>query len=86
MTGALSEVRARAWKTRREKYGPAGHAGSYRRAESHLGQRALELVVRLHREALLSEGQCCRALRLDRISFRMLCDRTPNTKGQSHEG
>lgn len=27
----LAEIRARAWATRRAKYGPAGHYGSYTR-------------------------------------------------------
>lgn len=78
MAGKLSdmaEVRRRSWITRRAKYGPGGHSGSYsRRAIDRIGARALALVVRLHREATLSEGQCCKALGLDRIGFRSLAD------------
>src|SRR5687767_54596 len=66
--------RAKAWTTRREKYGERGHSGSYRRPTDSLGRRALALVIRLHHEATLSEGQCCKALRLDRVDFRRLCD------------
>jgi len=40
-----------------------------------LGDRALALVIKLHQEAVLSEGQCCSALELDRVTFRKLCDR-----------
>jgi hypothetical protein len=39
-----------------------------------LGDRALALVLRLHREGILSEGQCCRELDLDRVTFRILAD------------
>lgn len=70
----MSAARHEAWKTRRAKYGASGHAGSYTRPTSALGRRALALVIRLHREATLSEGQCCKALDLDRVEFRRLCD------------
>lgn len=73
------EVRAKAWETRRQRYGDQGHAGSYRRgAGESLEHRALALVIRLHREGTLSEGQCCRALKLDRVSFRTICDASPD--------
>ncbi|MBB3889474.1 hypothetical protein GGQ61_000171 [Phenylobacterium haematophilum] len=75
MSEAASEVRARAWATRRQKYGQRGHAGSYARFRPELvEQRALRLVVRLHQEGTLSEGQCCKALGLDRVEFRTICD------------
>jgi hypothetical protein len=67
------EARAKAWVTRRAKYGPQGHASSYTRGG--IGRRALALIVSLHREEVLSEGQCCRALDLDRVAFRAICDR-----------
>lgn len=76
----LSEVRKRAWKTRRNKYGPHGHSGGYNtysRPMSAVGQRALALVIRLHEEGALSEGQCSKALNIDRIRFRALCDSLP---------
>jgi hypothetical protein len=75
MSGA-SEAR---WKTRREKYGPCGHGGSYARwTRDPLGVRALALVIQLHREEVLSEGQCCDALDIDRVSFRELVDGAAN--------
>jgi len=71
----LTQARAAAWKTRREKYGPAGHGSSYSRwTRDPLGARALALVIQLHREAFLSEAQCCIALGLDRVTFREMVD------------
>ena len=72
-----SDARALAWATRREKYGTRGHSGSYRRGAYRVdltGARALGLVIRLHREGTLSEGQCCTALNMDRIDFRHMVD------------
>lgn len=66
--------RDRAWATRREKYGEHGHAGSYRRPVDPVGRKALALVVSLHLQETLSEGQCCAALNLDRVSFRQIVD------------
>lgn len=69
--------RLKAWETRRAKYGTAGHSGPYRTAVSFaddLGSRALAFVLRLHAQGELSEGQCAKALELDRVSFRALVD------------
>lgn len=79
---SLSEVRRKAWITRREKYGERGHGGGYRRGPDPLGRRALALVIRLHEEGALSEGQCCRALELDRVDFRRLVDAAPPQPGK----
>ena len=65
--------RAEAWATRRAKYGEAGHSG-YRLRRSPIERRALRLITRLHAEEILSEGQCCTALDMDRTEFRALCD------------
>lgn len=70
----MISAREKAWQTRRERYGDRGHAGSYRRPTEPLGRRALALVVRLHKEAVLSEGQCCKALDIDRVEFRQIVD------------
>ncbi len=72
----VSELRAMAWVTRRARYGPQGHAGAYTRPNraDPVGRAALALVIRLHHEETLSEGQCCKALGLDRVAFRRLCD------------
>lgn len=72
-----ADVRARAWATRRAKYGQRGHSGSYRRGDYRVdltGARALGLVIRLHQEGTLSEGQCCKALNMDRVDFRHMVD------------
>jgi hypothetical protein len=76
-----AEARAKAWATRREKYGERGHSGSYRRASHPLETRALRLVLRLHEEGTLSEGQCCKALDLDRVDFRALVDAARHPTG-----
>lgn len=43
-------------------------------SESYLTSRALDLIVALHRQGLLSEGQCCTALGLERVAFRKIAD------------
>lgn len=35
---------------------------------------ALSLIVRLHNEGVLSEGQCSRALNMDRLDWREIRD------------
>lgn len=75
----MSEARSKAWETRRAKYGPCGHNSGYARggrARTALGSLALKLIVRLHREGTLSEGQCCKALDVDRVDWRAICDAT----------
>jgi hypothetical protein len=77
----ISTARARAWKTRKEKYGPRGHSGAYTRwpplGESLL-RRALRLIAQLHVEGAVSEGQCCKALNVGRIEWRSLVDEERN--------
>lgn len=76
----LTKAREQAWTTRRARYGERGHSGSYRcgkPAPFSIGSRALDLVIRLHREGTLSEGQCCTALNMDRIDFRHMVDGWP---------
>lgn len=77
MSADVSAARRIAWVTRRAKYGQQGHARAYRRplCRGDLLNRALTLVVRQHLDGVLTEGQVCRALDLDRIAFRELCDR-----------
>lgn len=70
-------ARAKAWETRRAKYGPRGHDGYFNRPSHPLGLRALRLVIRLHNEGTLSEGQCCKALDIDRVEWRAICDAAP---------
>jgi len=69
--------RVQAWKTRRARYGTAGHARPYRTSPTpadDLGSRALAFVLRLHAQGDLSEGQCSKALGIDRVTFRALVD------------
>jgi hypothetical protein len=71
----LSEVRKQAWKTRRSKYGERGHAGSYWRGHTRTvpdQTGMLNLIIRLHAEEVLSEGQVARATGLDRVEVRRL--------------
>lgn len=81
----LQQVRARAWATRRKKYGPHGHAGSYSRVATgpcpHC-ERMTDLIVRLHAEGALSEGQAAKATGLRRIEIRKRVDSLPYI----HEG
>lgn len=65
----LSAARAAAWKTRRAKYGERGHSGAY---ACHRNVGALRMVINLHREAVLSEGQVAHGTGLDRVEIRRL--------------
>lgn len=68
----LSEARAKAWQTRREKYGERGHVGAYRRSPLSFEAvtRMRDLIVKLHVDGVLSEGQACHATGLDRVELR----------------
>lgn len=71
-----SEVRRRSWETRRQRYGDRGHAGAYTRPAGPCPCCAglLPLVIRLHRDGVLSEGQVAKASGLDRIEIRRMAD------------
>lgn len=70
-----SEVRRRAWATRRAKYGPRGHGGAYRQAALCPNcDRMRDLLIRLHNEDVLSEGQVAKATGMDRIDLRRRAD------------
>lgn len=72
----VSETRRRAWETRRQKYGASGHAGAYTRPCARC--RSMQaLIVRLHREGVLSEGRAAKATGLDRVELRRLADDAP---------
>lgn len=73
MTEALTDVRKRAWETRRKKYGQRGHSGAYSSPHNSIRlDSSTDLLVRLWREGILSEGQVSRATGLDRVSCRDL--------------
>ena len=77
-TANLATARAKAWETRRAKYGPRGHGGSYNTARpTPANDGALRLVIELHRDAVLSEGQVAAATGLDRVEIRRMVDELP---------
>lgn len=67
----LSEIRRKAWETRRTTYGNRGHNGNYNRVSADHGGM-LALIIRLHVEGTLSEGQVSKATGLDRVEIRKL--------------
>jgi hypothetical protein len=75
MKADLSEVRRRAWETRREVYGSRGHSGPYRQtALCRDCERMRDMLVRLHNEGVLSEGQAVKATGLGRFDLRKRAD------------
>lgn len=71
----MNEARAKAWETRRAKYGSRGHSGSYHCAPSAASTRLMRRwLIRLHVEGVLSEGQASKATGLDRVTVRQLAD------------
>lgn len=79
MSDSIADVRKRAWKTRREKYGARGHSGTYHHPRPIYTARWNErlntmqdALIRLYREGVLSEGQVSKATGLDRVSCRDL--------------
>lgn len=82
-----SDARARAWETRRKKYGSTGHArGAYGHSGDHVASMQA-LLIRLHEEGVLSEGQVAKATGLHRITVRKMADdyrnAIPETKEQA---
>lgn len=74
MSETVSETRKRAWETRRQRYGNAGHArGAYGHSGDHV-QSMQALLVKLHVEGVLSEGQVSKATGLHRITVRKMAD------------
>lgn len=82
----MDPAKVTAWKTRRERYGQSGHSGSYRcgLTRDRKADGALRLIVRLHQEGVLSEGQVSSALGISRIEVRKLSDEG-RLKGKDHE-
>lgn len=76
MSESISDIRKRAWKTRREMYGHLGHNGSYSRNPGPCAacDRMRALLVRLHVEGTLSEGQVAKATGMHRIDVRKAAD------------
>lgn len=74
----LSEIRKRAWKTRRKKYGQRGHAGTYSRHDCCRCAEMRAMLIKLHNEGVVSEGQVSKATGLGRIQVRYLADTERN--------
>jgi hypothetical protein len=79
MSESIANVRKRAWKTRREKYGERGHSGAYGAARpiytarwNERLQTMQDALIKLYREGVLSEGQVSNACGLDRVTCRDL--------------
>ena len=75
----LKGARARAWVTRRAKYGPSGHHGSYARTARSLApcascRRMADALIRLHTEEVLSKGQVAKMTGLGRVEIRIRAD------------
>lgn len=68
----ISEIRKQAWATRRARYGERGHSGSYSRFSASRRDAMLDLIIRLHAEDVLTEGQVAKATGLHRIEIRRL--------------
>lgn len=69
----MNHVRAKAWKTRRQRYGEKGHNGAYERRCVRC-KRMTALLVDLHKSGVLSEGQVSRATGMDRVEIRRMVD------------
>lgn len=81
MSESISEIRKRAWATRREKYGHLGHNGSYTREPGPCSacDRMRAVLVRLHVEGILSEGQVAKATGMYRVDVRKAADEYANS-------
>ncbi len=86
---AIADIRKRAWKTRREKYGKHGHAGPYgtnpivysARWNERL-QSMQDMLIKLYRQGVLSEGQVSKATGIDRVSCRELAIQQATQEGK----
>lgn len=80
-----SDARKRGWETRRKKYGSTGHAcGAY----GHGGDQVVSmhaLLIRLHEEGVLSEGQVAKATGLHRVTVRKMADEYRNSIPETKE-
>jgi hypothetical protein len=82
----MSETRTKAWETRRITYGWKGHSdNAYARRYDGLRFRALSLIARLHNDGVLSEGQCCTALEMERVEFRAMVDQLDPNRAEVPE-
>ena len=82
-----SEARHKAWVTRRASYGECGHSGPYNQWPRQKPDTAemLRLIIRLHNEGVLSEGQVVKTTGLDRVDVRRLAQDSATNEEGSHE-
>ena len=80
MSGTVSDVRKRAWETRRAKYGSRGHDGAYTRPSGPCPhcRPAIAAIIELHAEGVLSEGQAAKMTGMDRVAIRIAIDSLPS--------
>lgn len=80
-----TDARKRGWETRRQKYGSTGHArGAYGHGGDHVVSMQA-LLIRLHEEGVLSEGQVAKATGLHRITVRKMADDYRNSLPETRE-
>ena len=80
-----TDARKRGWDTRRQKYGSTGHArGAYGHGGDHVVSMQ-DLLIRLHEEGVLSEGQVAKATGLHRITVRNMADDYRNSLPETRE-
>lgn len=80
-----TDARKRGWETRRQKYGSTGHArGAYGHGGDHVASMQA-LLIRLHEEGVLSEGQVSKATGLHRITVRKMSDDYRNSLPETRE-
>lgn len=70
----MNEHRAKAWATRRQKYGQRGHAGSYYRGVIPDAKPLARLVAFVWGAGILSEGQIAKVIERDIVGVRELRD------------
>lgn len=75
----MNNARKKAWETRRMKYGPRGHRGSYNCGngsayEKDRVHRMEDALIKLHNDGVLSEGQLAKITGLHRITLRARAD------------
>ena len=93
MSEAIADIRKRAWKTRREKYGERGHSGPdgtklivYSARWNERLRSMQDMLIRLYRQGVLSEGQVSKACGIDRVSCRDLAIQQATKEAAVEEG
>lgn len=69
-----TESRKKAWETRRSKYGPKGHSGYSSVSRKPNFGAMLGMILQLHIEGVLSEGQVSKCTGMSRLEIRRMVD------------